>query len=98
MDYEIELRPQSFIDLEESFEWYSLQKENLGEEFLEHVEVCLNKIKENPYSYPITYKKLRKAFMKKFPFSIMYQITKNKILVFSIFHSSRNPKTIGDRF
>jgi plasmid stabilization system protein ParE len=97
VNYQLLLRPQSYIDLEESFQWYSNQQNNLGLNFLKQVEICFEKIKSNPYSYQLIKKKLRRAIVKKFPYGIFYQIENKEIIVFAIFHLSRDPKSIKRR-
>jgi len=42
--YHLSLRPQNYADLEESFQWYSNQKNNLGQEFLKQIESCVERI------------------------------------------------------
>lgn len=68
--YHLSLRPQSYTDLEESFQWYSIQKNNLGQDFLKQIESCVERIKSNPYSYQMIKNKLRRAIVRKFPFGI----------------------------
>ena len=42
--YNLSLRLQSYADLEESFQWYSNQQSNLGQEFLKQIESCVERI------------------------------------------------------
>jgi hypothetical protein len=72
-------------------EWYEIQQENLGNEFLEETEQILIQITKNPFQFPKSQKTIRKAVMKRFPFSIFFTMHKNLVIVFAIFHNSRNP-------
>jgi len=95
--YNLSLRPQSYSDLEESFQWYSNQQSNLGIEFLEQIEFCFERIKSNPYSFQLIKNKFRRAVVRKFPFGIFYQIENKEIIIFSVFHLSRDPRGLGKR-
>ncbi|MBI2966516.1 MAG: hypothetical protein HYY40_01715 [Bacteroidetes bacterium] len=38
------------------------------------------------------YKNFREALLKRFPYLIVYEIVKDKTVIHSFFHTSRNPK------
>ena len=79
------------IDIENSAEWYSLQKDNLERDFLQEIENTINNIASNPYQYFQILKNIRRANVNRFPFSIFFSILGNEIIIFSVFHQSRNP-------
>ena len=37
-------------------------------------------------------KNFRQAALKRFPFVIVYEIIKTEVVVFAVFHTSKNPK------
>ncbi|MDP1726180.1 MAG: type II toxin-antitoxin system RelE/ParE family toxin [Bacteroidota bacterium] len=92
MIYEIIISPLADAELYESALWYNEQKEHLGIEFIEEVEIALNLLKSNPFLCAVVHADFRMALMKRFPFEIFYSIDDNRILIHHIFHSSRNPK------
>lgn len=96
--YKLLLRPESYEDLKESFQWYSNRSNILGLEFIKEIEECFRKIRSNPFSCQKIKKTLRRALIKKFPYGIFYKIDEDEIIVFAIFHLSRNPKGILRRF
>ena len=83
--------PFAEVDLKVAFEWYNLQKENLGNEFISEVDFTIKRIKINPLQFPIKQKDIRKAVLKRFPFTIYFVVNEKLITVFAIFHNSRNP-------
>lgn len=79
------------IDLEHAKDWYEIQKENLGDEFLVAISETLLHIKKDPNHFSQTKKNTFKAVVKRFPFSIYFTIINEQIIVFAVFHHSRNP-------
>lgn len=97
MSHKIVLRRLCYEDLSESILWYSDKANNLGEEFLEEVENCLNRIKVNPNAYTKIYKNVRRALVKRFPFGIFYIVNEDQVIVLAVFHLSRSPKKLKER-
>ena len=84
-------------DLQISKEWYDLQKEKLGDDFVYEVDKTLQIIFFNPFQFPKIKGEIRRAITQKFPFGIFFFVEKNIINVIAIFHFSRNPKILKDR-
>ncbi|MCF8370846.1 MAG: type II toxin-antitoxin system RelE/ParE family toxin [Bacteroidales bacterium] len=95
---EIRISPFAELDLEESVEFYNLQKEGLGHEFAQVVSDIIERIKQNPFQFPNKYLELRKAKMKGFPFNVFFVEKENVGYILAVFHSSRNPKIIKQRY
>jgi plasmid stabilization system protein ParE len=94
MNYSLELRHEASKEFTDAYLWYEEQQVNLGELFRIAVDNKLNQIRNNPYHYKSSYKKYHEALTDTFPFLIVYTIKEKEkqILVFAIFHTSRNPK------
>ncbi|SRR5258705_8336558 len=94
MKYRLILRERAIIEINDAYDWYEDKKEGLGELFLEEFKEYAITIFKNPASFRTTYKKFREVPIKNFPFIIVYFIDdrKNKIIIISVFHTSRNPK------
>lgn len=73
-------------------------------EFILEFETAIEKIKQNPNTYPIkhSYKGIdvQVFHMQKFPFVVLYVIDNklNTITVLSVWQTSRNPKKLNKRF
>lgn len=85
-------------DLKEAKEFYELQKEGLGDEFVGEVEKTIEKIIDNPLQFQKVKKDMRKVGVTRFPFGVFYVFRDSMINVLSVFHFSRNPKIWKDRF
>lgn len=79
-------------DFIEAVEWYEAQQQGLGYRLIEDWEQIINYISEYPEAYQIKKKNYRDALLKIFPYTIVYEIIQNKIVVFSFKHLKQNPK------
>jgi toxin ParE1/3/4 len=80
------------IEAAEAIDWYEEKQAGLGTAFRESVESAISSIQANPFAYPIVQgSKVRRALTERFPYSIIYSVETDAILVVSVFHTSRNP-------
>jgi Plasmid stabilisation system protein. len=91
--YTLEIKEEADADIAESYIWYETQKPSLGDTFLEEVDEYFEVLIKNPEAFQIKNRKNnRLAPLKKFPFVIVYRIEQSSIVVFAVYHTSRNPK------
>jgi plasmid stabilization system protein ParE len=86
------LRPQAVAELDEAAAWYSARSRGLGAEFVRLVDEAFAAIERNPLKFPHIHGSLRRAVLRRFPYSIVFTATNEEIVVLSVFHSSRDPK------
>jgi plasmid stabilization system protein ParE len=79
--------------LQEVYDWYEEQRENLGERFVAEVDTTVAKIAATPYASSIRYKNIRCRLMKIFPYLVHYIFDEstNTVTIYKIFHTSRKP-------
>ena len=92
MTYAVRIRPDAERDLEDAANWYELQRQGLGLEFLDSVEETLGLIQKHPSMFPVVHKNSRRALIHKFPFGVHYVIADETIVVLAVMHGSRDPK------
>ena len=88
----IRFTPDADAELAEARQWYSHQRADLDIEFMERIDDALSRIIRNPPSYPIVYRTLRRAVVRRFPFAVFYDVTADEIHVIAVFHSRRDPE------
>ena len=91
MSYLLEIKGEANLEIVEAFLYYEELQEGLGEKFLAGLEIYLEQITYNPQHFPQKRKPYREAFIKRFPFLIIYEISENKIIVYSVFNTWQNP-------
>ena len=99
MKCKVEYSPNVKFDLKEIKNWYSKFDIKLFSRFLKEYKSKIEFISEFPKSFEIKYNNYRIGFLKKFPFGIhyIYLESESKIIVYSVFHTSRNPEIWTDR-
>ena len=92
MDYKIDIQKRALKDIDEGYYWYESKSVGLGMRFVREVETMLIYIEKYPKHYQIKYKKYREGILKIFPFVVIYEIIKEKVVVLSVFPTHGNPK------
>lgn len=94
MAYKLIVLPAARADVIESAEWYNSASAGLGSSFYKNVQTTIKQIKNNPFSSATRYANYRSALMNKFPYMVHYFIDNelDRIVVFAILHTSRNPE------
>ena len=84
--------PDAEYDVVESYNWYERREPGLGEDFLRCVEACLFSIQRHPHMFPIAVDQIRHVPIRRFPFEIIYEAIGDRIVIYSVFHCSQDPK------
>jgi plasmid stabilization system protein ParE len=79
-------------EVREAYQYYESEQKGLGQQFIDKLDALFNLLLENPHLFAKDFEEVRKAPMKKFPFSVYYEIVGDKIFVYSVFHQSRKPE------
>ena len=85
-------RPAAEHELREAYAWYEERVRGLGSEFMRAADACVQIIRRNPDIYPVIYKEVRQGIVRRFPYSMLYLVVPDRVIVVSVFHSSRDPK------
>ncbi len=93
----VEFLEPAEIEFYEAIAFYNLRRDGLGFEFKDEVKSTINRIKENPETWTPLSKRTRRCQTKRFPYGIIYQIRKETILIISVMHLQRHPKTWRER-
>ncbi|MFC4477384.1 type II toxin-antitoxin system RelE/ParE family toxin [Flavobacterium chungangensis] len=93
MVFKITILPLAEKEIEESIEFYESRSRGLGKQFLTYLKSYLKVLKTNPELFEIRKQpSYREMTLVKFPFVIIYEIIGSEIIIYSIFHTSRNPE------
>ena len=89
---QVRLLPEAEKELLEAAEWYSQQAVGLDYEFIRCIDEATARIGRTPLMFPIIYRDRRRIIVKRFPYSIIFDVMEDEVLIYAIFHFSRNPK------
>jgi len=89
--YKIEVRPLAAIEIIEAYDWYELQKEGLGLEFLHELDDFYERLFQNPVIHSYYDKPVRSGKINRFPYLVIYEVFDKIIVVYSVFMAKQNP-------
>lgn len=92
MAVELIIAPEALQDIDESYGWFEERRIGLGEDFLTCVDACVQNICRLPELYPKVHEDYRRALVRRFPYAVFYEYTGDKVIIYSIFHTSQNPQ------
>jgi hypothetical protein len=92
MIYDLVIKQEAYDDLQAAYDYYEEQKAGLGDDFLEKVKERINYLKTYPLHFTKVEKDFRQTLIDKFPYLIIYELSRREVTVYAFFHCSRNPK------
>lgn len=100
MDYNIIISIEAQIDTNDAYCYYEGQKNGLGERFLNELSHFYKKLEKHPqyYSFTSENKTSRSVALKIFPYKIIYEIDRNEVYVYAVYHFRNDPDQITKRF
>ena len=78
-------------EFREAVSWYKSRLEGLDIIFLNEINKTIERIKFNPYLYPIIVENIRRAQVEIFPYSIYYKVEEHILIILRLFHNKRKP-------
>ncbi len=92
MKYFLRFSSEAEKEIAEIFSWYSEKSADASFQFTDKVDDIMSTLAVNPFIFPSIHKDFRIILLDKFPYSIIYEITGNFVVILRIYHHSRNPK------
>lgn len=92
MIYRVDFRDDAKQDIIDATQYYEEKSVGLGSKFLDVVESYIKKIAENPQHYQIQSGNCRTAYIREFPYLIVYEIDGNTLIIYSVFHAKQDPE------
>ena len=95
MPYDIQILNDAEKDFDEAYIWYESKQIGLGIEFIDQIDLALQKISRNPQAFQKIFKKTRRYIIGKFPFGLYYLVddVNKEIKVIAVLHFKRSPKS-----
>ena len=72
-------------------DWYEAEVSGLGRRFREAIDSLTDRMSANPRQFPIVFRNVRRALLRRFPYSLLFVISEETLFVIACFHGSRNP-------
>lgn len=71
--------------------YYEMKAPGLGQDFLGKVESALNDLVRSPEQWPVVEDDIRRRLVGRFPYSLLYRIDCNEVVVLAVMHQKRHP-------
>lgn len=84
------LEPEAEADMLDAHLWCEKQRVGLGEEFIVCVEAAFDCIAVTPEQFAKSYREVRQALVKRFPYVVCFLIESTEIVVIAVFHAHRD--------
>jgi plasmid stabilization system protein ParE len=83
--------PAARLEALEAQDWYEREAPGLGARFRAELDRQVERIRANPWQFPLMQADVRRARLRKYPYGLYFRVLDDAIYVIACFHSSRNP-------
>ena len=92
MAYRIIVSPRAQKEIENAIDYYTLYSNDAPLSFITFLKNAYSTLAQSPF-FRVRYKDIRALKIKKFPYSLYFQIneTENTVRILSCFHNKRSP-------
>lgn len=94
---EAEFMPEAAAELSEAHRWYEDRVPGLGDEFVRAVKGVVAQASREPEFFPTVEADARRGLVRRFPYSVIYAVRRDRLVVFAVYHTSRDPQGWQDR-
>jgi toxin ParE2 len=85
----LRIHSQAELEIEEAFEWYRRENPRIADQFLSEIGLSIKRILSNPKLYPPYTENTRRRVLGSFPYSVVYVMNEETILIVSVAHARR---------
>ncbi|HBG08319.1 MAG TPA: plasmid stabilization protein [Geobacter sp.] len=89
--------PDAEAETAKAADFYNGQQKNLGKRFVSAVEEGAARVRVDPLIYPIVEGDVRRCLIRTFPFSILFRLKRNRVVIVAVMHLHRKPGYWKDR-
>ena len=83
--------PAARVELIGAQDWYECEAQGLGSRFRGEADFQVDRIAASPLQFPEILADVRRARLRRFPYSLFFRQLQDTIYVIARFHSSRDP-------
>lgn len=89
MRLRVALRPSAGRDVADAHAYYN--QHGRGDAFLAALDQVLAQIGERPHMYPVIHADVRRALVRRFPYSVFFIVEPDRAVVLAVHHHRRDP-------
>ena len=84
-------------EVDDAVQWYDAREEDLSREFLDELDRVVRLVRRYPYAGTQVEPEIRRFLFTRFPYSLVYGIDKETIVVIAVANQHREPSYWADR-
>ncbi|MBX3244838.1 MAG: type II toxin-antitoxin system RelE/ParE family toxin [Acidobacteria bacterium] len=92
-----EFHPEARIEFIEAISYYERSSPGVGLRFSREVYATIKRVLESPNAWPHITENTRRCLARRFPYSVVYEVREQDVLIIAIAHASREPFYWSDR-
>jgi plasmid stabilization system protein ParE len=97
MSREVVFRRIARLEFEDAEAWYNLKRPGWGSQFKEEVDQTLDRVSDAPEQFRKVRGEIRRAVLRRFPFTIHFLAEDDRIIVLAVYHGKRDPRRLQYR-
>ena len=87
----LDMHPEARLEFREAIAYYEDCRNGLGLEFSREIYASINRVADTPLLWSRLTDNSRRFLTKRFPYSVIYQVLNDAILIVAVAHQSRKP-------
>jgi len=91
MSLPVDFRPEARGELRDGYDWYEGRRAGAGARFMAAVQAAIDHVAAFPQSGRVMLDDIRRKLVLKYPYAIFYREEAGRIIITSVFHTSRDP-------
>jgi len=94
---QLHIREEAELDVIYAVAWYEEQRPGLGVDFLIELDAVMQRMIQAPVQFPQIKAGVRRALLRRFPYSVYFLASDEIIDVIAVLHQHRDPRTWEQR-
>ena len=93
----VEYHPATVSDLNRAIDYLESQRSGLGTQLRSEIYQTIDRILNSPQQYRIVRGEIRRCFVRRFPFSVLYRIVNDETIRILVIRHHRQRTSYGSR-
>jgi plasmid stabilization system protein ParE len=86
----LRIQPLAEEDIQQAYDCYQEHRDGLGDELLDNLQSCFDRIEANPLQFPVVARDVRRVLVHRFPYCVYFIVTANTLDVLAVLHAKRD--------
>jgi plasmid stabilization system protein ParE len=87
----LEYLPEALTEAEAAARWYAARSLKASASFAEEIDAAISAIVRLPAAWPVFEYGTRRYLLRRFPYSVVYRVEQERILIVAVAHGHRRP-------